>query len=114
MMILRDDINGQLKNSYGMQEVYFINKLLLTMLCQRKDVESNKLSEINEWTYLKNIGRKKKKKRKIFLEWLPKMLKHIVSKRHSMVIILGYSQLSVTHLREALACLLRKRELSIV
>lgn len=64
MMILRDDINGQLKNSYGMQELYSINKLFLTMLCQRKDVESNKLSEINEWTYLKNIGRKNEKKEK--------------------------------------------------
>ena len=64
MMILRDDINGQLKNSYGMQEVYSINKLLLIMLCQRKDVESNKISEINEWTYLKNIGRKNEKRKK--------------------------------------------------
>ena len=63
---------------------------------------------------LKEYRTQKEKKRKIFLEWLPKMLKHIVSKRHSMVIILGYSQLSVRHLREALACLLRKRELSIV
>ena len=72
MMILRDDINGQLKNSYGMQEVYSINKLLLTMLCQRKDVESNKLSEINEWTYLKNIGRKKKKKERFSLNGCPK------------------------------------------
>ena len=55
-----------------MQEVYSIIKLLLTMLCQRKDVESNKLSEINEWTYLKNIGRKKKKKERFSLNGCPK------------------------------------------